>query len=122
MNAEETSYTYEFNFTPPPADGNKREDDAWIDYNCDNQTNIKKVANAFNETSEFLTTFDDEIAGLLLSQREANKVFELCFKLIDRIQLLNMVLIDNSDKMNASQVRISMNFRYFAALFSPVNN
>lgn len=111
----ENDETFMFNYMPLPADG-KSEDIEWINYNCDNLTIGKKVANSFDETSEFLSTFENEIGGLLLSQKEANKVFELCGNLIDRIQQLNSVLISNSEKMNASQVRKDFNFEFSSDL------
>lgn len=102
--------TFKFTFTPITSDGSKTEkfteDAPWFDYNCDNLTNSEKVANSFDETSEFLTSLHDEISELSLSRKQANKVFELCYKLIDRVQLLNMDLIEHSNNMNASQVRI----------------
>lgn len=102
---------FKFFFTPSPAEENKSEESTkaipWFAYNCDNVTNSTKMANTFDETNEFLTSLHDEISELTLSQKQANKIFELCYELIDRVQLLNTALIENSKAMNVSQVRIS---------------
>lgn len=102
---------FKFFFKPSPADGNKSEELTnaipWIDYNCDNVTNSTKITNTFDETSAFLTSLHDEISELSLSQKQTDKIFELCYKVIDRVQLLNTALIDHSNVMDVSQVRIS---------------
>lgn len=97
--------TFTFNYTPLPVGENKSDDVEWINYNSDKLTKDKKVALAFDATSEFLTSFENQIGELLLSQKEENKLFELCGKLLDHMQELNSALIHSSDRMNASQVR-----------------
>lgn len=112
-----------FSYTPAPADEEKSENFEWINYSDSKTTNDRKVANSFEETTEFLVSFENGIGELLLSQKEANKVYALCEKLVDCIQTLNSVLISNSDNMNASQVCICtalllLQLRWHSSAFS----
>lgn len=98
------AFKFTYTYTPLPVNENEHEDIEWINYNCDTLTSDKIVANTFDETGAFLKSFENQMDDLLLSQKEANKVYELCEKLIDCIQHLNSILITNSNKMNALQV------------------
>lgn len=87
-----------------PFESNNCEKIEWIKHNCKDTTAGRKITDTFDETEEFLKSFEDQINELLLSQKEANKVFELCGKMVDYIHKLNLILINNSTKMNATQV------------------
>lgn len=98
----------EFNFNYVPLRTFASKDDGveieWIKHNCNETTAGRKISDSFDETDEFLKSFEDQINELLLSQKEANKVFELCGRMVDHIHKLNLILINNSTRMNATQV------------------
>lgn len=98
-----------------PVDRNVPEDSESIKYGCDNMTNDKKIAIALDKTGEFITSMGNQIGGILQSQKETNKVFELLGLFFDHTQQLNLALINHSEKMSAPEVR---KYYFFAEMLA----
>lgn len=103
-NTEDNDDKFTIDYMPPPVDRNVPDYGGWIKFGCDNITNEKKIASALDKAGEFLTSMGNQIGGILQSQTETNKIFELLGLFFDHTQELNLALINNSEKMSAPEV------------------